>query len=553
MATHGTPDGLRAAANGRTPAVSPGQCLVHLVLCLLVLVVLLGCAHTPPPPLAAATQAQLGTVGVVAARFAPEVDYRTPGRGGAGGAAIGTAKGVGLGVLGAAGCFLTYGTALPACGLAVVSPYLAVRYAVDQATDGVSPDTIAASETAITAVFAERHHPATARDEVVRVAVAQTGQSLVGLPGEGPRSAAETPRYTHLTAHGIDTVIEITLQRLALQSQTRVEGRNSWSIISAADLNPYLTVAVTARTRVLRTADGTVLYDHAREHTGRGATFPDWGANDAQLLRDGLDQLFQEMARAIVAQVFGVAIPPKREPEAPAAPSPEQDRAPQAQPSARDAERPGQEPQDALALYRQGNVVEAEAALDTRLAARPGDIDLTVWKALALLEQARALKDAGASGDRYKPLMHKAYAILHPLGRMQVANPDWRFAMAKAFWLNDRPTRAARNAQTALALRANFAEPHLLLGDIAYGRLLWPAATARTEYDKALAVPDLPAALQAEALYKLGQVAADLDKKPGVAREYWERAIVADPTCRYGIMAQQRLKAAPANAPSSEE
>ena len=206
----------------------------------------------------------------------------------------------------------------------------------------------------------------------------------------------------------------------------------------------------------------------------------------------------------------------------------------------------GQEPQDALALYRQGNVVEAEAAFDTRLAERPADVDLTVGKALAILEQARALKDAGESGDRYKPLMEKAYAILHPLGRTQAANPDWRFAMAKTFWLNDRPTWAARNANTALDLRANFAEPHLLLGDIAYNRLLWPGATARTEYDKALAVPDLPAALQAEALYKLGQVAADRDKKPDVAREYWERAVVADPTCRYGIMAQQRLKAAPA-------
>jgi tetratricopeptide (TPR) repeat protein len=437
----------------------------------------------------------------------------------------------------------------------VATPYFMVRYAVDQAAEGVSADTIEAAETAITAVLADRTHQAVVRDAVFRLAAAHTRRTLVPLPGESCPSAAETSTYRPLATHGIDTVIEITLQRLALQSQTRVveEGRSSWSIISAAALNPYLTVAVTARTRVLRTADGTVLYDHVGEYSGRGATFPDWGANDAQLLRDGLDQLFQKMARAVVAQVFGVAIPPAREPEAPTAPSPAQDRAPQAQPSASDAERPGQEPQDALALYRQGNVVEAESAFDTRLAARPGDVELTVWKALALLEQARALKDAGESGERYKPLMHKAYAILHPLGRTQVANPDWRFAMAKAFWLNDRPTRAARNAQTALDLRAKFAEPHLLLGDIAYDRLLWPAATARTEYDKALAVPDLPAALQAEALYKLGKVAADLDKKPGVAREYWERAVVADPTCRYGIMAQQRLKAAPASAPSSEE
>lgn len=206
----------------------------------------------------------------------------------------------------------------------------------------------------------------------------------------------------------------------------------------------------------------------------------------------------------------------------------------------------GQETQDAIALYRQGKAVEAEAAFDARLAKRPADDNLRIWKALALLGQARAMKDAGESGDRYKPLMQKAYAILHPLSRTQTANPDWRFAMAKAFWLNDRPTWAARNANTALELRANFAEPHLLLGDIAYTRLMWPGAAAREEYARALAVPDLPAALQAEALYKLGKVAAELDNEPDRAREYWERAVVADPTCRYGIMAQERLKAAPA-------
>ena len=57
---------------------------------------------------------------------------------------------------------------------------------------------------------------------------------------------------------------------------------------------------------------------------------------------------------------------------------------------------------------------------------------------------------------------------------------------------------------------------------------------------------DVQPAIQAEALYKLGKVAADLAKKPDLAREYWERAVAADPTCRYGIMAQERLTAAPA-------
>jgi len=234
--------------------------------------------------------------------------------------------------------------------------------------------------------------------------------------------------------------------------------------------------------------------------------------------------------------------------------------APAAAPEAKSPQVAAQETQDAIALYRQGKVVEATAAFDKLLAERPGDDDLKVWKALALLEQARAMKDANASG--YKGLVNSAYAMLQPLGRRIPNNPDWNFAMAKAFWLNDRPTWAGRAAGTALKLRANFVEPQLLLGDLAYDSdaealaspsggpqtqtaRLWAGAAARKEYEKALAMRDISAALQAEALYKLGKVSADLEKKPDVAREYWGRAVAADPNCRYGVMAQRRLTAAP--------
>jgi hypothetical protein len=345
MARHGTSDPWKEMG-GRSGETTRDTTLRFLP-CLLCVAALLGCAHRPPSPLADATQAQLGTIGVVVAPAPPKVDYRTPGQGGKSGAAIGAAKGLGLGVLGAVGCLGALGgcaQCVAGCALVVATPYLATRYAIDQATEGVPADTIQAAETAITAVLAERTHQAVVRDAVSRLAAAHTPRTLVPHPGECCPPAAGTTTYRPLAAHGIDTVIEITLQRLALQSRTSGRaGGDSLGRIGAATLNPYLTLAVTARTRVLRTADGTVLYDHAGEHTGRGATFPDWGANDAQLLRDGLDQLFQEMAREIVAQVFGVAIPPVREPEAPTAPNPEQDRAPKPQPSTSDAERPSSE------------------------------------------------------------------------------------------------------------------------------------------------------------------------------------------------------------------
>lgn len=231
-----------------------------------------------------------------------------------------------------------------------------------------------------------------------------------------------------------------------------------------------------------------------------------------------------------------------------------------AAPEAKSPQVAAQETQDAVALYRQGKIVEAESAFDKLLAERPGDDDLKIWKSLALLEQARAMRDADKSG--YKGLVNKAYSILQPMGRRIPNNPDWNFAMAKAFWLNERPTWAGRAAKTAIGLRANFVEVQLLLGDLAYDSdvealnspsggpqrqtaALWAGAAARQEYEKALAMRDISAALQAEGLYKLGKIAADFEKKPSVAREYWERAVAAEPNCRYGIMAQQRLKAAP--------
>ena len=325
MAIHDGTCSVREQASPRNSAVWPGQPPFPLALSLLVLGVLLGCAHTPPSPLAAATQAQLGTIAVVATSVPPDVDYRTPGQGGKKGAAIGAAKGLGLGILGAVGCLGALGgcgQCVAGCALVVATPYLTTRYAIDQATEGVPADTIEAAETAIQAVLAARAHQAVVRDAVVRLAAAHTRQALVPLPAERCPSAAATNPYRSLAAHGIDTVIELTFQRLVLQPRPFTGGGGaSIGSIRAADLNPYLTLAVTARTRVLKTADGTDLYGHTGEYVGPGATFTEWGANDAQLLREGLDQLLGEMAREIVAQVFGVAVPPATTPAAPIPPS----------------------------------------------------------------------------------------------------------------------------------------------------------------------------------------------------------------------------------------
>jgi tetratricopeptide (TPR) repeat protein len=215
---------------------------------------------------------------------------------------------------------------------------------------------------------------------------------------------------------------------------------------------------------------------------------------------------------------------------------------------------------EAIALYRQGKGAEAVAAFDKLLLERPNDEGLKIWKSLALLEQARAMRETQHPG--YKPLVVNAYTILRPLGKSQEENPDWLFAMAKAFWLNERPDRASRVANRVLSARPKYAEAFLLLGDLAYDEAVEPRATAapggprdnvfkqrglaaRKQYEAALALPDLTSALRAEAFYKLGVVSAELEKKSADARDYWEKAVATEPTSRYAGMAQRKLTEVP--------
>ena len=308
---------------------------------LLALLALLGCAHQPPAPLSQETQAQLGTIGVVAARFPPEVDYRTPGTGGAGGATIGAVKGLGLGILGAAGCFLSMGRAAEACVLGVATPYLAVRYSVDQATQGVSAEEVATSEAAIKTALADQTLPGALRDHVLRMAASQTPLSFVSLPDQGPTQPSETGHYGHLASQGIEAVLELTVQQIALRPPGGSGSGSLWSI-SAADLNPWLALIATTRTRVLKVADGTELYSYTVEQRGKSATFTEWGANDAQMLRDALEQLPQGLAAEIVTQVFAVSVSPSSDPAAPTEPGSGTDPEAPLEPSTSDAEGPSE-------------------------------------------------------------------------------------------------------------------------------------------------------------------------------------------------------------------
>jgi tetratricopeptide (TPR) repeat protein len=215
----------------------------------------------------------------------------------------------------------------------------------------------------------------------------------------------------------------------------------------------------------------------------------------------------------------------------------------------------GQAERDAIALYGAGRTLEAAVAFEKLIAQNPSEDRLKVWKALVQLEQARGMRESRA--PQYKTLVLGAWAILKSVDRSQQLNPGWNLAVGKALWLNDRRERGKGYVEKALALRPDYAEALLLLGDLAYDEWVsspnvdtttkWRLGVAiRKRYETAISLPDISSVYRAEAFFKMGVVSAELENKKDDARGYWERAAAADPVSRYGRMAQEKLAAMPA-------
>lgn len=211
--------------------------------------------------------------------------------------------------------------------------------------------------------------------------------------------------------------------------------------------------------------------------------------------------------------------------------------------------------EEALALYRDGRAEEAVAAFDTLSGRFPSDDSLKVWKALAWLEQARQMREE--KKPEYQALVIRSYTVLKPLAGRQLDNPDWYYAMAKAYWLNNRSLKADKALKKAIFYRPVFPEAWMLLGDLAFeegvnappppltGSPVNPleegAKKAGDEYRRVLNAPGLRPDLQAEACYKMGLVESVLRKKTDPARDWWGKAVAAAPGSWYGKSAQEKL------------
>ncbi len=115
------------------------------------------------------------------------------------------------------------------------------------------------------------------RDRLVEVAHKETLHSLVALSGP-------------LDTEGFDTVVELTVFKYHLRGD--------------GSINPPFRLILSVRARAVRVADGRLLHEETFESESEKRKFVEWAENDAQPLREALDNVALKLANDIVARVL---------------------------------------------------------------------------------------------------------------------------------------------------------------------------------------------------------------------------------------------------------
>jgi hypothetical protein len=165
----------------------------------------------------------------------------------------------------------------------IISPACALLGATVGATSAADPETLESTGEAIVSALRGAYDHGVLRDEVVRVARSTTGAEFDVL--EGPSGGDDAPAP--------DTVLEVGVDELLLPAASQ-----------GAVTNLPSPITVRARARVMRVADGAVLYDRAYGFTTEARRFTDWGAENGAPVRHALELGYRDIAERIVDDVL---------------------------------------------------------------------------------------------------------------------------------------------------------------------------------------------------------------------------------------------------------
>ncbi len=262
---------------------------IAIGLCVTFFVGQVGCAQ--PFYLSEDVRAQLGTIGVVSARFAPEVELYLPSKGAGGGARRGAGQGAAFSFLvpPGVGCYAgPLGCALGlALGLALTIPGALVG-SVHGAIAAEPAESVEEVEARIRQVLAEIKMQLALRLHVLQEARNQTPYTFILLTEEGPTEPGEEITYRAMRSEGVDTILEVSVQSVGF------EGKGG--------INPPLAFSMTAHVRLIEVGDGTVHYDRAFPYNTDVQPYTEWTMKVE--LRDAWNRGNESLAEEIVEALF---------------------------------------------------------------------------------------------------------------------------------------------------------------------------------------------------------------------------------------------------------
>jgi len=252
-----------------------------------------GCASTGilPPQYVGNERQNYGRIGVVAARFQPQVkvDVLTSGKGAGAGKGAGHGALAGLAACGHGSCSGSFcGIVLLLC-LAIAPPVGAVIGAIAGAVVTESAEKIAAEEAAMKTRLEALKMQEILRDQVIEYAkeVEYTGLSI--LKDQGPEDMNALPVYRPATGEHLDTVVELSLLRFEAE-------------VTGAKGNP-ISVKAIFRVRVVNASDGKVLDSFTHQSIAAGI-FDDWIKDNAQMLANAIQFMYRDFAEVVVDELF---------------------------------------------------------------------------------------------------------------------------------------------------------------------------------------------------------------------------------------------------------
>lgn len=268
----------------------------------LVLLLVTGCADIPRTYEMTSTQirefrSNLGTIGVTVSEYRSKLEFAAPAKGRFGGLKRGFIAGAVKPVL--------IGFVAPVPGGtfagALVAPFTAVAGAVYGVSKTPPQEEVEKAEAGINEALERlqlENIGQSSLEDFVRLAEELSPFEFVALPGEGPQKCDEEIRYDELHLNGIDTVLEV-----------RVEKGGLWG---SYEIDPPSAAYIETRVRLIRANDNETLLEDTLLCTGEQRKYLEWGENKGQLFYDNILACIPRIQEKIVNDLFLVYPLPKQ-------------------------------------------------------------------------------------------------------------------------------------------------------------------------------------------------------------------------------------------------